>query len=82
LELTFTADPKTTKLFEPLGDHAETFATYGMTANHHTWGISPSKFTEDKGLGDTFRITAVSYDEDGEAFVAAMEAYDYPFFGV
>jgi len=53
-----------------------------LALNHHTWGISPSKFTEDKGLGETFRITAISYDEEGDEFVAAMEAYDYPFFGV
>lgn len=29
-----------------------------------------------------FKPTSLSYSEDGRPFVASMEAYDYPFFGV
>jgi len=82
LKLEFVSDPSTSKLFEPLGELAHTFETYGMTMNHHTWGISPSTFETDKGLGSMFKVTSVSYDEKGQQFVSSMEAYNYPFFGV
>jgi len=52
-----------------------------MALNHHTWGISPDRFTKDNSLGSFFKTTSVSVDEAGELFVASMEAYDYPFFG-
>jgi len=69
-------------MFGPLGDRAFTYESVSMTQNNHEWGISPDVFTSDAGLSAFFRPTSVSYDVDGNPFIATMEAYDYPMFGV
>ena len=40
------------------------------------------RFETDKGLSEIFTPIAISYDNKGTAFVAAMESKQYPFFGV
>eukprot|EP00349_Pseudokeronopsis_sp_Brazil_P000619 CAMPEP_0202957308 /NCGR_PEP_ID=MMETSP1396-20130829/1747_1 /ASSEMBLY_ACC=CAM_ASM_000872 /TAXON_ID= /ORGANISM="Pseudokeronopsis sp., Strain Brazil" /LENGTH=52 /DNA_ID=CAMNT_0049674743 /DNA_START=627 /DNA_END=785 /DNA_ORIENTATION=- len=52
-----------------------------MTLNSHSWGINVEDF-EGTELGNFFKPTSISYDEDGLAFVASMEAYNYPIYGI
>jgi len=35
----------------------------------------------DRGLAEIFKPLAISYDNNGRAFVALMEGNTYPFFG-
>lgn len=79
--LTFLVPPETTKLWGPLAEKAYVYEVYNMTLNHHSWGISPSTFETDKGLGSIFTPTAICIDDAGQEFVASMESPDYPFFG-
>lgn len=76
----YVVDPKSTKMFKILGTDANTFESYNITYNHHSWGVSPDRFKTDKGLSSVFYPTSVSYDNDGKPFVASMESKDYPFF--
>jgi gamma-glutamyl hydrolase len=80
--LHFTQDPKNTRLFAPMGDEAKIFAEKAITYNHHSWGVAPNRFLTDRGLASIFKPTAISYDNQGRSFVAAMESLKYPFFGV
>jgi gamma-glutamyl hydrolase len=79
--LTFTDDPSTSRLFGPLGEDAHIYETYNMALNHHTWGISPDRFVEDKALGSFYKPLSTSIDDNGKLFVSSMEAYNYPFYG-
>jgi len=72
--LEFLVEPKHTKMFASLGKDAKVFAKMNITYNHHSWGVSPDRFSFDEGLAAVFTPTAVSHDNDGKAFVAAMEA--------
>eukprot|EP00350_Pseudokeronopsis_sp_OXSARD2_P009964 CAMPEP_0170549790 /NCGR_PEP_ID=MMETSP0211-20121228/7942_1 /TAXON_ID=311385 /ORGANISM="Pseudokeronopsis sp., Strain OXSARD2" /LENGTH=106 /DNA_ID=CAMNT_0010856025 /DNA_START=601 /DNA_END=921 /DNA_ORIENTATION=- len=51
-----------------------------MTLNSHSKGVSPSVFEETE-VGAFYWATSVSIDDEGEPFVATLEAFDYPFFG-
>ena len=80
--LHYTKDPSKTRLFAPLGADAQIFAEKSIAYNHHSWGVAPNRFLTDRGLASIFTPTAISYDNKGRAFVAAMESTHYPFFGV
>lgn len=54
----------------------------GVAMNFHTHGVEPERFWRDEGLTSTFRLVATSADRAGREFVSAVEARDYPFFGV
>ena len=69
-------------MFSPLEDDAHIYEELAITYNHHSWGVSLDKFKTDEGLGNMFRPTSISYDNNGKAFVSSMEAFNYPFFGV
>ena len=71
-----------TKMFEDLGSLNFLLANFNVTYNHHHDGVTPDKFENDLGLKKIFRPTTVSYDNKGKVFVASMEGYDYPFYGV
>jgi carbamoylphosphate synthase small subunit len=75
-------EPSDTKMFASLGERAHTFSELNITFNNHNYGLKPETFFTDEGLGNFFRPTAVSYDDNGDPFVATMEAYDYPFYAV
>lgn len=81
-QLHFTQTPNTTKLFAPLGDDVKVFEDKKIAYNHHSYGVSPNRFMTDRGLSEIFTPTAISYDNKGTPFVAAMESKKYPFFGV
>lgn len=57
------------------------YTSQALTWNLHYYGIDSSKFSSDAGLAATFKPTTYSYDTSGNAFVATMEAYSYPFMG-
>lgn len=80
--LHFTKDPETTRLFSPLGEDVEIFKEKPIAYNHHSYGVSPNRFMTDRGLAEIFTPIAISYDNKGTPFVAAMESEHYPFFGV
>ena len=69
-------------MFGPLSDQAQIFARQSLTYNYHHDGVVPNKFLSDKGLGDVFKPTSYSYDDNGKVFVATMESTRYPFYGV
>jgi len=77
----YLVDPKETKMFSPLGDEAHVFEKTKITYNHHSWGVSPDTFKNDKGLSSIFTPTSISYDDNGVPFVSSMESKKYPFFG-
>ena len=79
--LHFTQQPETTRLFAPLGNEASVFATKKITYNYHVYGVTPQRFETDRGLSEVFTPIAISYDNKGVPFVAAMESKQYPFFG-
>lgn len=58
------------------------FAEKAITYNHHSYGVSPGRFATDRGLSSVFTPIAISHDNAGTPFVAAMESKTYPFFGV
>jgi gamma-glutamyl hydrolase len=81
LSLKFLKDPKTTKMYQWLGDSAYLFEDHNITYNSHSFSISPEKFKTDKGIADIFEILSLSYTADGKEFVSSMEGKKYPFFG-
>jgi gamma-glutamyl hydrolase len=80
--LHYTHQPETTRMFAPLGADAQIFAEKAIAYNHHSFGVSPNRFLTDRGLSEIFTPIAISYDNKGTPFVAAMESKTYPFFGV
>ncbi|TNV86234.1 hypothetical protein FGO68_gene7623 [Halteria grandinella] len=80
--LHFLKEPSATRIFAPLGDDADIFKEKAIAYNHHSYGVSPNRFMSDRGLAEMFTPIAISYDNKGTAFVAAMESTKYPFFGV
>jgi len=81
LPLNFTKNPLETKMYCEMGDDAYKLSSGNFTLNSHSWSVSPETFETDKGLKDFWDVTAVSYDADGKAFVASMEAKKYPIMG-
>jgi len=82
LPLDFVVDPAESKLWADLGDDYMKFEDEPMTFNSHYVGVDPNSFKTDKGLGDMYRLTSISYDpNDGRPFTTTVEAINYPFFG-
>jgi gamma-glutamyl hydrolase len=52
------------------------------TTNNHKMGISPEDFDNNPGIAEFYKNVGNSVDRDGKAFVAIIEAHDYPFYGV
>ena len=52
------------------------------TLQNHDYGISPQEMRRHPVLRRLFRVAATSMDENGKEYVAAMEAYRYPIYGV
>jgi gamma-glutamyl hydrolase len=80
--LHFLEAPESTRMFGPLGDEVAIFKETPIAYNHHSYGVSPNRFMTDRGLAEVFTPIAISYDNKGTPFVAAMESKNYPFFGV
>jgi gamma-glutamyl hydrolase len=80
--LTYLVNETETRMFGPLGPMAQVLAEKNLTYNHHHTGVTPDKYESDVGLKAMFKPTSLSYDNKGQVFVASMEAYNYPFYGV
>ena len=80
--LHFTVPANETRMFEDLGGLNFLLANFNLTYNHHHDGVTPDKFETDAGLKKMFKPTSVSYDNNGKIFIASMEGYNYPFYGV
>lgn len=52
------------------------------TVQNHDYGISVQEMHRHPILRGFFRVAATSLDENGKEYVAAMEAYRYPIYGV
>ena len=52
-----------------------------MTYNSHRYGIAPETFESDNGLAKFWDVTSESFMPNGTAFVASIEAKNYPVFG-
>jgi len=78
LPLKFLKNPQETKMYRGLGPFAEEFARKNLTYNSHRYGIAPSTFQSDKGLHEFWDVTAESFMPNGTAFVASIEAKNYP----
>ena len=52
------------------------------TLNNHMLGISPKKFNKKYLLSQFYKIVGTSKDRKGKEFVAIIESYHYPFYGV
>ena len=80
-------DPTSFPMFAGLGPKANLFKEYNVTYNSHHWSLHPDKFKTDKGLGQWFKPTSLSYmpAPDSRPFVASMETTGanahYPFYG-
>jgi len=83
LPLFFTADPLETKMFAGLGLSAYWFENLPVTLNAHSFGVDPTRFTDDEGLKSIFTLTSVSFEPegDGNPFTATMESDRYPIMG-
>ena len=81
LIIKFTKDPMQTRMWRPFGTTAHEFEVKNMTYNSHRYGISPETFKSDAGLASFWDVTSESYMPNGTAFVASIEAKEYPFFG-
>ncbi len=51
-----------------------------MTFNAHSFAISPEYFESDQSLREFWDVTSLSYMPNGTAFVASIEAKEYPIF--
>ena len=82
LNLTFIEPPEKTKMFGPLGDAAKVFEQNSITYNSHGSMILLKTFINNDGLRNFWKPISLSTDHLGLTFVSAMEALNYPFFGV
>ena len=57
-------------------------ATKKSTVNNHKLGISPRKFNANPRVSSFYKNVGTSKDRKGREFVAIIEAYHYPFWGV
>lgn len=57
-------------------------ATKKSTVNNHKLGISPRKFNANPRVSSFYKNIGTSKDRQGREFVAIIEAYHYPFWGV
>eukprot|EP00904_Undaria_pinnatifida_P007943 jgi/Undpi1/4279/HiC_scaffold_17.g07645.m1 len=59
----------------------EKATTENLTANAHTKGVAPKDFAA-SGLDQIFRLLAVNADRQGREYVSAVEAFEYPIYGL
>ncbi|KAF0687676.1 Aste57867_20660 [Aphanomyces stellatus] len=62
--------------------HFDKLATQGIAANFHNYGILQSHFDATPKLTSFYKVLATSEDRQGLTYVAAIEAFDVPFYAV
>ena len=81
LPLEFLVPPQKTRMFEDLGDKAYMFEQKNMTYNFHQWAVAPDMYKNDTGLNTFWDVTSQSrIPNNGTAFVATIEAKNYPIY--
>jgi len=79
--LNFTSAANSSRLFLNAGSHLmNILATEDVTFNNHEKGVSPTNF--DNKLSFFYNVLSYNYDLNNKLFVSAMEAKNYPFYGV
>jgi gamma-glutamyl hydrolase len=74
---------KTSRLFSLFKeDDLVSLGNLNVTSHFHSFGVNPLKYQDIKELRDFFRITSTADDENGKTYVASIEAYNYPIYGV
>lgn len=82
LPLKYVKNPKNTRMYEGLSKKkAMALRNKNYTYNSHRFGFSPKTFKTDDGLNKFWDVTAHHFMPNGTAFVASIEAKNYPFFG-
>lgn len=88
--LTFTKEPKNTKMYCDLGDKAHRLTKGNYTFNSHAYSLTMEKFTADKEMSNFWDVTSTSTMMVGKnndkspikdikrTFVSSMEAKKYP----
>ncbi|KAF0683467.1 Aste57867_24501 [Aphanomyces stellatus] len=56
--------------------------TRPVSFNYHQWAILQEHFYQTDALASFFRPVATSVDRSGQTYIAAMEAMEYPIYGV
>lgn len=80
LPITFVKDPRTTKMFCPMGDESLKLQEGNYTLNSHQYSIPQETFETDPGLKEMWDVTSLSYDPNlKKPFVATIEGKKYPF---
>mmetsp|Transcript_24645 Transcript_24645/g.38315 ORF Transcript_24645/g.38315 Transcript_24645/m.38315 type:complete len:193 (+) Transcript_24645:282-860(+) len=80
LTLDYTEPPMKTRMYGGMGMGALEYGSHNYTYNSHDLAVGPETYETDAGLKDFWDVTALSYLINGTAFVASIEAKDYPFF--
>eukprot|EP01134_Creolimax_fragrantissima_P006050 CFRG6050T1 len=83
LPLTFTNHVQDSMMFAHAPESVmKNLATEAITSNEHVMGVTPKRFAINKKLNDFFKVLSVNKDRQGISFVSAIEAREYPIFGI
>lgn len=83
LPLNFTTEATDSVLFGKLPrDVYLPLKTENVTANYHSWALTPKNFSENKDLQSFFKVLSTNTDRNGKEFISSMEAYKYPVYAV
>lgn len=83
LPLNFTMDATDSVMFGNLPrDVYLPLKFENVTANYHSWALSPKNFSENKDLQRFFKVLSTNTDRNGKEFISSMEAYKYPVYAV
>lgn len=79
----WTEDGKSSRIYRWLGiKEATKFERFARTSQNHDFGISPLRFLENGRLRRFFRMIAVTKNDKGQEYVAAIEGKRYPIYGI
>jgi len=59
-------------------ENAEKLEKGYYTYNMHRWSVSPEDLVADESLNSFWEITSTSITEEGQEFIASIEAKSYP----
>jgi gamma-glutamyl hydrolase len=81
VEITF--EGRQSRMFGNMPDHLVEFLKMERSMFYnHRYGFNTSLLMEQKAINDFFTITARGVDDNGKAFIAGLEAKDYPIYTV
>uniref|UniRef100_UPI00358F6060 gamma-glutamyl hydrolase-like n=2 Tax=Myxine glutinosa TaxID=7769 RepID=UPI00358F6060 len=83
LPLEFVVDPASSRIFQHLPpDLIEALGTENITANFHSWSLTPKNYSMNNALEQMYRIVSLNTDNNGIKFISSVEAYNYSIYGV